>query len=154
MRTWLERDRAALDQVLEPAGRGDDDVGALRRGALRAEADAAVDGGDAQSAGLGDRGQLVDDLACQLAGRGEDERREVLRSGLDPVDQRHAEGERLAGAGRGLDQQVVTGERVADDHLLDGEGLVDAALRKRAHDVLGYAEIGERHDFVSSFLSE
>ncbi len=149
-----QRERAALDQVLEPAGRGDDDVGALRRGALRAEADAAVDGGDAQLAGLGDRGQLVDDLARQLAGRGEDERREVLSPGLDAVDQRHAEGEGLAGPGWGLDEQVVTGERVADDHLLDGKGLVDAALRKRAHDILGYAEIGERHDFVSSFLSD
>ena len=44
-------------------------------------------------------------------------------AGLEQVDQRDAEGERLARAGRGLDEQVVAGERVADDHLLDGERL-------------------------------
>ena len=94
---------------------------------LRAEADAAVDGGDRSRASLGDGLQLVDDLARQLAGRGEDQGAEVPRAGLDAVDQRHAEGERLARAGRGLDEQVVAGERVADDHLLDGERLGDAA---------------------------
>ncbi len=44
-----------------------------RGGALRPEADAAVDGGDLQLASVGDRSQLFDDLAGQLAGRGEDE---------------------------------------------------------------------------------
>ena len=51
----LQVDRAARDQVLEPARGGDDDVGALRRLDLGAEADAAVDGGDLQVAGAGDR---------------------------------------------------------------------------------------------------
>ncbi len=69
----------------------------------------------------------------------------MLRSGLDAVHQRHAEGEGLAGAGGRLDEKVMTGERVADDHLLDGERLIDAAAGKRAHDMLGNAEIGERH---------
>lgn len=48
----------------------------------------------------------------------------------------------------------MAGERVADDELLDGKGLVDAAPGKRAHDIVGNAEIGERDVDVSSFLSE
>lgn len=48
----------------------------------------------------------------------------------------------------------MAGERIADDELLDGKGLVDATLRKRAHDMVGNAEIGERTVDVSSFLSE
>ncbi len=57
-------------------------------------------------------------------------------AGLDPVDHRDAEGERLARAGRGLDQEVVAGERVADDQLLDGEGRGDVARGERVDDRL------------------
>ena len=113
--------------------------------------DPAVDGGDAQPAGACDGLELVDDLARQLAGRRQDEGGEIRRTGLDTVHQRDAEGEGLAGAGRRLDEQVVTGERVADDHLLDGEGLRDAACGERVHHRFGDAEIGERHDDVGSF---
>jgi len=42
-----------------------------------------------------------------------------------------------------LDQQVVAGERVADDHLLDWEGLGDVARGKRVHDMIRNAEIGK-----------
>src|SRR3954454_11252356 len=66
----LQRDGTATDQVLEPAGGGDQDVGAAGGGDLRAEADAAVDGGDPQPARLRQRGQLVDDLAGELPGGG------------------------------------------------------------------------------------
>jgi hypothetical protein len=99
-----ERDNAARDQVLEAARGGDDDVGAAGGGALRAEADAAVDGGDSQLASLGDGAQLLDDLARQLAGGCQDQCRDGSAAGLEPVDQRDAEGERLARAGRRLDQ--------------------------------------------------
>ena len=71
---------AALDQVLETARGGDDDVGAGGALGLRAEADAAVDGGD-RGAGRQHRLELVDDLARELAGRGEDERRRGATSG-------------------------------------------------------------------------
>ena len=47
-------------------------------------------------------------------------------------------------------QQVMAGKRVADHHLLDGEGLCDVTARKRAHDSVGNAEIGKRSDFVCS----
>ena len=129
-----ERDDAARDQVLEPAGRGDDDVGLARRRALGAEADAAVDGGDPQVAGAGDRVELVDDLAGELAGRRQDEGRDGRAAGLDEIDERHAEGERLARPGRRLDEQVMAREGVLDDHLLDGKGFCDVALCERAHD--------------------
>jgi hypothetical protein len=48
----------------------------------------------------------------------------------------------------------MAGERVADDHLLDREGLDDAALRKRARNCVRDAEIGKRRDDVSSFVSD
>ncbi len=68
-----ERDDAAREQVLEPPGGRDDDVGASGGRDLRPEADAAVDRGDPQLAGAGDGLELVDDLARQLAGRREHE---------------------------------------------------------------------------------
>ena len=150
----VERDDAAGDQVLEPAGGGDEDVGAAGGGDLRAEADAAVDGGDTKPAGGGDGAQLIDDLAGQLAGGGEDQGRAWPGARLDALDQRDAEGERLARAGRGLDEQVVAGERVAETIRLDGEGLGDVAARERADHRFGDAEIGKRSDVVSSFLSD
>ena len=129
----LERDDAAVDQVLEPARGRDEDVGAAGGLDLRGEADAAVDGGDPEVAGIGDRAQLLDDLGRQLPGGSEDQGRGVAGAGLEELDQRDAEGERLARAGRRLDEQVVAGERVADDHLLNGEGLGDVAASERAH---------------------
>ncbi len=149
-----EGDGAAGEQVLEPARGGDDDVGAAGRGDLGAEADAAVDGADPQLLGAADRVELVDDLAGELAGRRQDQSGEVAAAGLDQVDHRDSEGEGLAGPGRGLDEQVVAGERVADDHLLDGEGLGDVALRERAHHRIRDAEIGKRHEVMCSLLCD
>ena len=57
-------------------GRGDERCAALRAAsALALDAGAAVDGGDREGAGVSDRAELVDDLAGQLAGRDEDQRR-------------------------------------------------------------------------------
>ena len=124
-----EGDRAAVDQVLEPAGGGDEDVGAPGGLDLGTEADAAVDGGDAKAASVDERLELVDDLAGELPGRGEDEGLRPALARLDQVDERDAEGERLARAGRRLDEEVVARERIADDHLLDGERLLDRTRR-------------------------
>ena len=118
---------------------------------LRAEADAAVDGGDLGGRGRGDRVELVDDLARQLAGRRQDEGGEAACAGLDQVDQRDAEGERLARAGRRLDEQVVAGERVADDQLLDGERLGDVAASERAHHGLEMPRSANDSDVVAPF---
>ncbi len=91
----------------------------------------------------GDRLHLVDDLAGELAGRRQDQRRRAAAVGLDDVDQRHPEGKGLAGAGRGLDEDVVAVEDVVDDEPLDGEGVLDTACGECAHDGFGHAEIGE-----------
>jgi len=96
----VERDGVARDQVLEPARRRDQDVGLFGAGDLRAEADAAVDRGKVHLAGAGEAFELIDDLRGELAGRGEDQGLRAPAAGLDDVDQRHAEGERLARSGR------------------------------------------------------
>ena len=65
---------AALAEVDEPAGRGDDDVDALaQRLDLALHRGAAVDGDDPLADGLGQRGEHVVDLEGELAGGHEDE---------------------------------------------------------------------------------
>ena len=66
---------ALADEVLEPAGAGDDDVGAgLQAVDLRALADAAEDGLRAQPGRRGQRLEGGVDLADELARRGQDQR--------------------------------------------------------------------------------
>jgi hypothetical protein len=139
----LEREGAALEQVLEPSGGGDEDVCAARRADLLLEADAAVDGAHAEVAGGGQRLQLVDDLGGELARRSEHERGRARCVGRHTVDDRRAEGERLARARGRLGEHVAAGEHVGDDELLNGEGGVDPALGESARDRTGYAESGE-----------
>ncbi len=139
----IEGDGAAADQVLEPARRRDQDVGLLRGGDLGAEADPAVDRGEPQLAGAGEAFELVDDLRGELARRRQDQGLGAVGAGLEDVDQRHAEGERLARSGRRLDEQVVAIERIGDDQLLYGEGLGDRPRAQRFDDRLGGAEFGK-----------
>ena len=70
-----EVDVAALHEVEQAARRRDQQVGAAGELGLALDADAAVDGGDGEAAGLGDVAGVVDDLAGELARRGEHERR-------------------------------------------------------------------------------
>ena len=139
----LESQRTALDQVLEAPGCGDEDVRLRRLADLRLHADAAVDDFDLERPRPGDRLELIDDLAGQLAGRGEDERRRASRIGGDPVDERQAESERLAGARRRLDEDVAARQHVLDHEALDGERGFDAAIGECVDYGLGHAEIGE-----------
>ncbi len=61
---------ALLDEVLEPAGAGQDDVDAAAQALdLRVLADAAEDGARGQARGLGERRERLLDLADQLTGR-------------------------------------------------------------------------------------
>ncbi len=110
-----ERQVAAADQVLEPAGGGDDDVGAARLTGLLLDPDAAVDRAHLEGAGVGDRVAGLDDLGGELTRRGEDQGRGATVGRLDAVGDRHHEGERLAGSRRGLGEHVAAGEHVADD---------------------------------------
>ena len=69
---------------------------------------------DAQLAGRDD------DQGLRLAGRGEELRVGVVRAD-DPLQQRDAEPEGLAGAGLGLADDVVAGQGDREGHLLDRE---------------------------------
>ncbi len=64
-----------------------------------------------------------------------------------------AEGERLAGAGRRLGEDVESGERVREDEALDGEGMRDPRRCERTDDRRADAELleGLGHVF-DSFL--
>ena len=44
------------------------------------------------------------------------------RAVVSALDERHAEGKRLARPGGRLDEHVLAGEGVGDDELLDGKG--------------------------------
>ena len=81
---------------------------------------------------LGRGGQVAGDLQAQLAGGHHDQgagragERALPDAGRDAVQQRHAEGERLAHAGAGLADHVVAGERQRHGQFLDGKGAFDA----------------------------
>ena len=139
----VEREGAALEEVLQAAGGRDDDVRLGRLARLLGDAGAAVDGADLERPGVGDRVDLVDDLGRELARRREDQRRGARAVGLDAVDDRHAEGERLARARGALGEDVTPGEDVGDDEVLDGERRGDPALLQSRADRGGHAEIGE-----------
>jgi hypothetical protein len=139
---------ALADQVLQPAGGGDDDVDAAAQlGDLAVHRGAAVDGGELQAHGLAERGQGVGDLLGQLARGHEDQRAGGARAAAGGEAQagqhRQAEGQRLAGAGGGLAQHVAPGERVGQDGGLDGEGSPDVAPLEGGDERLGQAQLGE-----------
>ncbi len=139
----VEVEGAAVDLVLEAARRGDDDVRLRGRLRLLEQADAAVDGGDAQRTRLGDRTQLVDDLGGELARGSKHQSGGAARLGRGAVDDRDTERERLAGSGGGASEDVTTGEHVTDDVALDCERLDSLARCESVNDRFGHAEIGE-----------
>ena len=140
---------ALADQVLQPAGGGDDDVDAAAELLdLAVHGRAAVDGGELDADGLAERGQGVVHLLGQLAGRHEHQAARgaaaLLGLGADAGEQRQAEGEGLARAGGGLAEHVAAGEGVGQGGGLDGERAVDAAPLERGHQLLGQAQLAER----------
>ncbi|MBD0690097.1 hypothetical protein BG452_29735 [Streptomyces sp. CBMA123] len=144
----VEDQRADLGQVqlllageVQQSARGaDHDVDALvERLDLRLVRPAAVDREHADVADLAGGLQVVGDLGAELTRRDDDQRLrevgELLLGGPagvhvgahdGPLDQREAETEGLAGAGLGLADDVVAGQRDREGHLLDGEGMDDA----------------------------
>jgi hypothetical protein len=139
----LQIEGASLQLILEAARCGDHDVGVGGLLGLPVDADAAEDGSNLERAGVGDRAKLVDDLLGELAGRREDEGRRAARLGVDALDHRDAEGERLARPGRRLDEDVLTCEDVRDAKSLHRKRFFDAALGECAQDWARHAEIGE-----------
>ena len=142
-RDRVEAHEAPLDQILEAAGRGHQDVRAGGLLGLAVDADAAEGGGDAQTAGARERRRLVGDLHRELAGGHQHEAGGNLGVTRDALDHGDREGDRLAAARGRLGKDVASGQRVGQDELLDGEGFRDAALRERSADVLGRAQGAE-----------
>ncbi len=139
----VDCDLAPVAEVDEPAGRGDHQIDALPElGDLPVDVGAAVDGDRVQSQLLGQRRQHVVDLHRELARREQYEGERPCRAGrghwtlrlsgrLGPLQQRHAEGEGLAGTGLGLAADVPTGQRVGDGQGLNWKSADDAFIGQR-----------------------
>ena len=134
-------DGAALDEIDEPAWRGDHDVHAVgEQFDLALDVGAAVGGDRAQVGRFGERFDDRGDLVCQLAGRGEHQRggMPVFGSGGE-CEHRQAECQGLAGAGLGLAADIPPGERLADGQFLDGERFGDSLVSQGVAEGFGYA---------------
>ncbi|CUM42027.1 hypothetical protein BN2537_13019 [Streptomyces venezuelae] len=138
---------AALDEVHEPAGRGDEDLGAAaQRGGLPGDRHAADDRGDPQTQGAGVRGEGVGDLLRELAGGHQDQREGRGRLGAaagGAGEEREAEGEGLAGAGAAPAEDVAPGEGVRQGRGLDRERLRHTLLAQNPQEALGHVQVGE-----------
>ena len=135
-------------QVQQPAGRADEDLDALaQRLDLRLVRHAAVDRQHPYAAGRAGGGEVLGDLDAQLAGGDDDQRLRhavaALARGEDPLQQRYAEAEGLAGAGGRLADQVGAAQRDRQRVLLDGEGAGDADGGERLDGLAAGAELGE-----------
>ena len=114
-----EDDELARDQILDPAGRADDEIVFVFQVAylfLYRNAADATDGEYAHAFGEGS--ELGVDLDGQLAGRSHDEDL-LLRIRADFVDERDEKSRRLAGAGVGDADDVGALEDVRDGAVLD-----------------------------------
>ena len=147
-------ERATVRRGRAAARGADHDIDApAQRAELMFVADAAVDG---EHSGVSARRcgcKVGGDLACQLAGRGHDER--LRGAGLgelgvvafvrddDPLQQRDAERQGLAGAGTCLADHVGAGQRDGNGHGLDRERCGDADLVEGLHNRVDHAEIGK-----------
>ena len=108
----VEAHRAALQVVEHAARRPNDDLrAAVDRVLLRPEGAAAVDQRRADAGALAERVEHVADLLREFARRDEHEGLEPLVLEVDLLDQGDAEGERLAGAGEGLADDVFAFEQ-------------------------------------------
>ena len=137
------------DEVLEPAGAGDDDVGAGAQATdLGVLPDAAEDGLGLQADGRGQRGQGGLDLAHELTGGGQDQgprgaRAGAVLVGVEARDEREQEGVGLARAGAAAAEHVAAGERVGQRRGLDRGGDGDALVGEDGGELRGHAEVSE-----------
>ena len=148
-----EVDVATLDQILEPAGAGDEDVNATtKRVDLRAVASAAVDGSDLTATGFGERLHLAADLIGKLAGWREDEGGGTARlGGRHTSGNGEAESDRLAGARGGSASHVATRDCVRNGRSLDRERRLDSLARQHGCKVGGHAEVNKRTSHETPF---
>ena len=140
----------AVDEVLEPARRRDDDLGATaQRVGLPADRHSADDGGQAQLHRAGVGGEGVGHLLGQLTRRHEDQGQRLAGLGAlsgGAGQQGQAEGEGLAGAGAPASQGVAAREGVGQGRALDRERDAHALRGQRGQQLGGHVEVGERLD--------
>ena len=137
----VERAFAALDQVAEPAGRGDQDVDAAAQVTdllvVRASPPNAVRLNRPSVRASG----VIASLTCMASSRVGTRTSAFGRPGRglaavrDAYQQRQAERERLAGAGLAPAEHVPPGQRVRDRRGLDRERRGDLLLAQRAHEL-------------------
>ena len=117
----VEADEAPLKEILQPARRRHEDVGARGLLGLAVDADSAEGRGDAQAAGARDGRGLLCDLHGELARRHQHESGGNARVAAQALDHRDRERECLAAAGRRFCEHVPPCQCVGQDELLDGE---------------------------------
>ena len=121
----VQAERIALDQIEQPAGRGDQDIDAIEQRANLAAHRHAADrqrAFDAQMTAVG--AEAVEDLAGQFAGRAEHQDAAALahrrpRIGGETMQDRQREGGGLAGSGLGYSDQVAARHDGRDRLRLD-----------------------------------
>ncbi len=131
----VETDVAAVQQVPQATGRGDEHVdAALHLAGLAADGQAADNGGDAQVDGGRVGGERGVHLLGQLAGRHQDHRQRRLGVGAASGragQQCETEREGLAGARAAAAEDVTSDQRVGQGGGLDRERLGDALAHQR-----------------------
>ena len=128
-------------------GRGDDDVdAALELAQLAADRRAAVDRQHARAEPPAVPVQRLRHLHAQLAGRHQHQRdrQPAPVAGRELVEDRQRERRGLAGAGRGLAEQVAAREQRRDRLALDRRRLLVAEAGQRLEQLVAQPEVGER----------
>jgi hypothetical protein len=116
----IEREIAALHQVLNTSGRPDDDLSAPTETVdLLAEPDAAIDGCNPDAYVASEATQLIRNLKTQLACWHEDDGPNTPFVMFECLDQGNAEGGRLPGARLRLSEKVPACAENRDGALLD-----------------------------------
>ena len=157
-----EVEAALLDEVLDAAGRADDDVdAALERTDLTVLRHAAVDLRGEEADALRDGLHGAVDLQGELAGRGEDERAGLAahlalaarlpdRPRRQTLDERRAEGDGLAGAGLAAAEHVLPASTTGMVAAWIGNGDSAPSSCEHAHDVAAEARGRRRVPSTSS----
>jgi len=127
VRHAVQAERALLEVVEDAAGGADDDLSSrAERAGLRTVAAAADQLDDAQAMRAADLGENAADLRGQLARRSQYKRLGGAAPGVDALDQRQAESQRLARAGARLADDVAPFEQEWQRPRLDRRRLSDA----------------------------
>ena len=152
-RTASSAQRAAVDVVDGPPGRGHDDVHAVaQRAELAPDRLAAVHRDDLGAAGPGRSARSPPTPARRARGSGTSTRAiGSPRRAVDHLQRGQREGRRLAGAGGGLAEHVVAGEHLGHGVALDRRRLLVAEGGHRGEQLGSQPELVERGHQASAW---